>query len=45
VAIVHEAEKILSITDSLDKAEPIKRTKAWFTEYEEEEEEDAEADA
>jgi hypothetical protein len=45
VQIVHEAEKILSISDSLDKAEPLKKSKAWYSEYEEEEEEDAEADA
>ena len=45
MAIVHEAEKILSVTESIDKAEPLKRTAAWFTEYEEEEEEDDEANA
>lgn len=46
VAIVHEAEKILSVNDCLDQAEPIKRAKSWFAEYEEEEEEeDAEGNA
>ncbi|MEC8425012.1 MAG: hypothetical protein VX000_14610, partial [Myxococcota bacterium] len=44
VAIIHEAEKILSVSDALDKAEPLKRTKVWFAEYEEEEEEEADAD-
>jgi len=45
VAIIHEAEKILSISDSIDKAEPLKKTRSWFAEYEEEEEEDEAADA
>lgn len=45
VQIVHEAEKILSVTDSLDKAEPLKKAAAWYSEYEEEEEEEDEGDA
>jgi hypothetical protein len=42
VAIIHEAERILAVSDQLDKAEPLKRTLPWYSQGEEEEEEEEE---